>query len=331
MSGTYSLDKRLVGACLMRLAPLNSPQANTLYLKLASCWGASSRPDKVRTLVTLKDHDLDLLRELRLPVGVAPHLLKWQAVYRDPERPDVRVTVRSTTRPPKKRTFRVAGGRTRMTCVRIMRLDPEAKANIKENKMARSKKSDTTKAKSTATSRKAKSKKAAPPEEDLEDDDELAGLEDLEDLDDLDLEEPDVEDDEDDEDEEPAPKKRQRKSRTKKAAPVEDEDDEDEDDEGDEEEEKPAKKSRGKASKSDAGKKGGKKSSGRTPPTPPNRELPAGKLGATEIAELAGVTGREVRQFLRKNAEKYPKNEELNRYAFTSKQAERIAKAIKKG
>jgi hypothetical protein len=61
----------------------------------------------------------------------------------------------------------------------------------------------------------------------------------------------------------------------------------------------------------------------------PNRELPAGKHGADAIASAAGVSAREVRVFLRSNTEKYPKNAELGRYAFTQKQVEKIAKEIK--
>jgi hypothetical protein len=80
-------------------------------------------------------------------------------------------------------------------------------------------------------------------------------------------------------------------------------------------EDKPAKE-KGK------GKGGSKK--GQAPPT---RELPAGKLGAADVAKLAGTDARTVRLFLRKK--KVEKDEELGRYAFTKKQAEKLAKQVK--
>lgn len=63
------------------------------------------------------------------------------------------------------------------------------------------------------------------------------------------------------------------------------------------------------------------------------RKLPAGKLGAEDIAKMAGSTGLNIRNFLRRedNKTRFPKNEELGRYAFTTKQAEAIVKAYKKG
>lgn len=125
-------------------------------------------------------------------------------------------------------------------------------------------------------------------------DDELDGLEDLDDLDDTDEDEDDETDDEDedtDEEEAPAPKSR----RSRRAAA-----------------EKPASKN------------GGSKKKGTPPPT---RALPDGKFGASEIAEMAGCTGRDVRVYLRKK--EIPVNAELGRYAFTKAQAEKIAKAIK--
>jgi hypothetical protein len=63
------------------------------------------------------------------------------------------------------------------------------------------------------------------------------------------------------------------------------------------------------------------------------RKLPAGKLGAEDIAKMAGTNGLAIRNFLRKeeNKKRFPKNEELNRYAFTEKQAKNIVVAYKKG
>lgn len=150
------------------------------------------------------------------------------------------------------------------------------------------------------TKRKRKSRSKKKKEEAAE---ELEGLEGLDDdLEELDEEEPDeVEEDEDEDEDEP---------------------DEDEDDE---EEEPPKRKRKKKGSKS--------KSKGKSKQAPPTRELPKGKYGAQEIAELAGVDARAVRIFLRKkeNKKKYPKDSELGRYSFTKKDATRIAKAIKKG
>jgi hypothetical protein len=142
----------------------------------------------------------------------------------------------------------------------------------------------------TRTKKRSSSSKSKKAKEEPEVDDELDGIE--EDLDDLDeLEEPDAVADDDDEDEEPKAKKRQKKGAAK----------------------------------------GGKKSSGsKKGQAPPTRELPKGKLGASDVAELAGTDGRTVRQFLRRNADDFPKDEDLGRYAFTKKEATTIAKRIKK-
>lgn len=92
---------------------------------------------------------------------------------------------------------------------------------------------------------------------------------------------------------------------------------------GDEEEdEAPAPK---KASGKKATGKGGKQ------PSQLVRQLPKGKLGANDIAEMAGTKALNVRNFLRNNKTKFPKNEELGRYAFTEKQAKAIVAAMKKG
>jgi hypothetical protein len=98
--------------------------------------------------------------------------------------------------------------------------------------------------------------------------------------------------------------------RTKITAALADEDDEDD------EEEKPAKS------------KGKKKGSGKGGTPPPTRELPKGKLGAAEVGKLAGVDGRTARLFLRKH--KVAKDEELGRYAFSKKEAEKLAKKLRK-
>ncbi len=93
--------------------------------------------------------------------------------------------------------------------------------------------------------------------------------------------------------------------------------DEDEDDDEEDDEPEPPKKG-----KKAPPKKGGKQ------PGQLVRELPAGKLGANDIAEMAGTKALNVRNFLRNNKEKFPKNEELGRYAFTAKQAQAIVKAM---
>lgn len=85
-----------------------------------------------------------------------------------------------------------------------------------------------------------------------------------------------------------------------------------------------------------APKKGKGKSTGKGKGKQPNqliRKLPAGKLGAEDIAKMAGTNGLAIRNFLRKdeNKKKFPKNAELNRYAFTEKQAKNIVAAYKKG
>lgn len=138
----------------------------------------------------------------------------------------------------------------------------------------------------------------------------VADLDDLEGLDDIDLD-----DDTDDETPAPAAKPKRSRSRKAKAEPeVEADDDLELDD--DEDEAPAAKPKRSRKAASD--KKG---------PTPPTRALPEGKYGANEIGALAGVTGRDVRMFLRKK--QIAVNAELGRYAFSKAQAEKIAKSIK--
>lgn len=101
----------------------------------------------------------------------------------------------------------------------------------------------------------------------------------------------------------------------------------DEDDDEEEDDEEPAPKAKGKGKATPAKKATGKK--GPPPGSPGPRALPNGKLGANDIAELAGTSALNVRNFLRSdNGAAWPKNEELGRYAFTTKQAQAIVKAM---
>lgn len=132
---------------------------------------------------------------------------------------------------------------------------------------------------------------------------ELEELEGLDDLDDEDEEEPEDEDEDE----------------------VEEDDEEEDEEEDEDEEEKPRKKSK----KSKTKKAKGKSSKKRGPTGP--REMPKGKLSAQDVAELADTDARAVRLFLRKkaNKKKFPKDEELGRYAFNKTEAKAIAKAMK--
>lgn len=152
--------------------------------------------------------------------------------------------------------------------------------------------------------RKAKSKSKSKAKKRKEEE-ELEELEGLDDLDEEEDEEPEDEDDEDvDEDDE--------------------DEEEDEDEDEDEEEEKPRKRS-----KKSTSKKGKSKTKKRGPTGP--REMPKGKLSAQDVAEMADTDARSVRLFLRKkaNKKKFPKDEELGRYAFNKTQAKQIVKAMK--
>jgi hypothetical protein len=153
----------------------------------------------------------------------------------------------------------------------------------------------------TKTKKRGKSKKSAKQKREEEE------LEELEGLDDLDDEEEDEEPEDEDEDD------------------VEEDDDEEEEDEDEEEDEPPAKKRKGKKSKSKTKSKSKKRG-----PTGP-REMPKGKLSAQDVAEMADTDARSVRLFLRKkaNKKKFPKDEELGRYAFNKTEAKAIVKAMK--
>jgi hypothetical protein len=243
--------------------------------------------------------------------------------YRHPKKPKVEVIVHTTTKPSKRRTFKLAGGKARLEAVAFRRLDPN-ETNKEAVRMAT----------------KTRKRKAADDEE-LE---ELEGLEELDDLEDLDEEEEpeDEEDeDEDDEDEEPAPK-RSRKAKAKpaakksrKRAPVEDDEDEDDEDE-DEEDEAPRKrktakgKARSATSKSTKAKSSTKKSKGAKRGAPPGpRPVPKGMKTVQDVADALGVDGRAVRVFLRNHEDEFPKDEDSFRYLFTATEAKTLMKAFK--
>lgn len=250
-------------------------------------------------------------------------LPKWTAIYRCVKHSTDEIIVNSVEKPAKKRTFRVTGvGRAAFVAISITPLETPTK----EGTMA-----------------KKRRKKAEEPEVEETTDDELEDLEDLDELDELEEEEPaDEPDDEEDEDEEDededlsdlslkelrvrakaagmkAAKAKELKgdSGKKKLVKFIEANEGDDDDDEDEAEEAPKRK---------RGKKKGK--GGNAPPT---RELPKGKYGAEQIAEMVGKDARAVRVFLRKHTDEFPKDEDLGRYAFTKKEAQQVAKAMKKG
>jgi hypothetical protein len=333
--GDVSFDRRGCAGVLMRLTQLKGAAARVFYVRLMRNWGAN--PDRERLTLRVNDDELELLRSLKLPSQLAMLDVvqcRYTVVYQYPKKRSIQVTVQTDKRPTKTRTFIVGGITRRLVAVSITK-----NAAIKTTAAQR---------KTTKENQMARAKKAAPVVEDDELD-ELDELEDLDDLEDEDLDGEEPEDEEDAEEDEPAPKKRRpakatkvpvKKNARRKAAPVVEEDDEDEvdEDEGEEEEAPAPKRGRGRPkgstnktpapkapAKKPVAKKGGQ-------PSQLTRELPAGKSGANEIAELAGVESREIRGFLRKgdNAAKWPKNEELGRYAFTAKQAQTIANAYTK-
>lgn len=93
--------------------------------------------------------------------------------------------------------------------------------------------------------------------------------------------------------------------------------------EDEEEEDEPApKKAASKGKTKSTGKKGAQ-------PKALTRKLPEGRLGAADVAEMAGTNALAVRNFLRSDAgQAWPKNEALGRYSFTTKQAQAIVKAM---
>lgn len=95
-----------------------------------------------------------------------------------------------------------------------------------------------------------------------------------------------------------------------------------EEDDEEEDEEPAPKKAASKAKAKPTGKKGAQ-------PKALTRKLPEGRLGAADVAEMAGTNALAVRNFLRSDAgQAWPKNEALGRYSFTTKQAGAIVKAM---
>lgn len=305
---TVTLDKVGITVVLNRLARQPSVEARALYGRLMSSWG--QRPDRKRVSVKLAEPELRALKNLDLPGGILGSDVvpsPWWAIYRHPRNPKLEVRVGSKKKPSKRRTFKIGGKRVRLVAVEV--------SHNKEAVMA------------TKTR-----KKKAVEEDEL---DELEGLEDLDDLDELeDEEEPEDEEDEDEdeEDEEPAPKRgrakkapaKKGKAKTTRKRRAEPEDEEDEEDE--EEEPAPKRSKKASASKKSTKTKAKAKSNGGN--LPGTRELPKGKVGPQEIAELVGGScdARYVRIWLR---ESEYEREDGGRWAFGKQDARSIAKQIK--
>jgi len=283
-----------------------------------------------------------LLHSMRQP--------RWCAVYRHPEE-DVtdEVTVYLPDRPPKRKSLHGPTGIRRYVLASSTRISKE------ETHMART----TRKSRSTATRKPAA-------QVDIDELEELEELEEIE-VDEAPAPkrtrsrkaaqpEPEPEDDDDDEDEDESDfagmTLKELRAAAKAAgiasrglskddlvealenAPDEDEEDEDEDDDEIEDEEPaPKRRTRTKAATPAANKQRKAAPSNKSTTTkrtpPPARELPKGKVGVEQVAELAGKTGRDVRVWLRKNGDEGMKTE--GRWAFTAKQAATIAKRIKSG
>lgn len=104
---------------------------------------------------------------------------------------------------------------------------------------------------------------------------------------------------------------------------------------GDDDEDEPAPVKTPAKGKTKAATTKGTKPAGKAPakgkqPGQLIRALPAGKLGANDIAEMAGTSALNVRNFLRSEAgQAYPKDATTGRYAFSAKTAAIIAKKMK--
>lgn len=209
MPTQVTFSKLGVGVVLMKLARHSDPAATALYAHIMGGWG--NRLDRTHVTVPVDEDEHALLASLKVPPAIfeldVVESARWLAVYSDPANPAIRVTVRSKDKPPKRKTFRIAGGNKKLHLVDLTELNPTKQDREDTPKMA-----------------KKNSKKTAPADE-L---DELAGLEELDDLEEL--EAPDVEDD--DVEEAPAKKRRGRKA----AAPVEEDEDDADDDTEDEDE-----------------------------------------------------------------------------------------------
>lgn len=309
-----TIDRTHSALILSEMASLSTSQGRILFAKITGAWGYNSHGREYVT-VKLTAHEQAVIGE-RVPSVIRSP--RYVARYRCDTKSTLEVVVRSHTLPAKRRTLRTAGGKARFTMTALR------DTHNKESNMA---------AKNSRT--KAKSKSTKQVDEDL--DDELEGLEELEEIEDIEeeeVEEPEDEEEdeveEDEEEEEPAPPPKRTKAKAKakttrkaKAAP-EPEDDEDE------EEEPAPRKTKAKAAKTKTSKAKAKpatkaKTNGKPPMT---RELPAGRLSATDVAEMADTEARNLRMFLRANEDRFPKDEELGRYSFTKTEAKALVKAF---
>lgn len=284
-----------------------------------------------------------LLHSMRQP--------RWRAVYRHPEE-DVtdEVTVYLPDRPPKRKSLHGPTG------IRRYRLASSTRISKEEIHMART----TRKSRSTATRKPAA-------QVDIDELEELEELEEI-DVDEAPAPkpkrsrtrakaapEPEVDEDEEDEDEDESDfagmTLKELRAAAKEAGIASrgltkdelidalengaDEDEDEDDDEIEDEEPEPAPKrrTRTKAATPAANKQRKAAPSNKSATTkrtpPPARELPKGKVGVEQVAELAGKTGRDVRVWLRKNGDEGMKTD--GRWAFTAKQAATVAKRIKSG
>jgi len=201
-----------------------------------------------------------------------------------------KIVVRSITKPPPVRKFKVAGGIRNFYLIKSKKHLQEVLIVARTTKKPAKK----APAKKRGASRRKK-------QEDVEvTDDEIDELESVDELDededdleedeDEDLEEEDEDEEEDDEDE----------------PEDEDEDDEEDEDEDDEEDEEPPKRSRKPRQ---------------------SRAAADGKVGTNEIAQKAGVDSRTLRMVLRKH--KVKKDSETRRYQWSSFKHPTVVKILK--
>lgn len=321
-----TIDRTHSALILTEMTSLSTSQGRILFAKITGAWGYNSHG---RTYVTVKltAHEQAVIGE-RVPGVVRSP--RYVARYRCDTKSTLEVVVRSHALPAKRRTLRTAGGKARFTMTALR------DTHNKESTMA---------AKNSRT--KAKSKSTKQVDEDL--DDELEGLEELEEIEDIEEDEVEVEEpedeeedevEEDEEEEEPAPPpKRGRKTKakakaktTRRRSPSPGAPEPEEDDEDEEEEPAPRKaKAKAKTSKSTPKAKSaakGKTAKAKAKP-PMTRELPAGRLSATDVAAMADTEARNLRMFLRANEDQFPKDEELGRYSFTKTEAKALVKAFK--
>lgn len=313
------LDGYAAHAAMEKLAKVDHPVCDRAFKRIQQSW--TLRGAQREIILALTPTELKLWK--KLGATTKPQLVEYRflAIYRHAEL-NQEVRLRTSDRPPQRRTFRVSGhGNKKFTRVKLYAI------RSKESKNQMGKKNTSTKTKSKKTKN-----------EDVEEVDELDGLDEL---DELETEEPEVEEDDGDEEEAPKPKKK-RASTAKKKAPAKNKKKaksnpapEPDDDEDDDEDEAPAPKAK-KSKKDKSGKKGkkGKKNkggnnSGNSAAGRSTKDLTGG-VGTSELAEAASeiaeveITGREVRVYLRNND--IPKDEEHGRYVWPSAKNKKFAK-----